>query len=381
MITVVPDPEGRAGTAQLRVAGAAAAAGSPGLRIRREGWDQGNLGPNGWQGEDALLQPDAVATDGGGLLLTVGWGVCAHLEAGTYLVAVPAARIDEAASWPDIRPVRAASRARMVAAPPPPAPPPPAPPPPASPPPASPPPPPPAPRPPPPPAPKPPPAPPPLPRPPVAPPPLPPPGARRKSDGLLKRGLLILALLLLVATAEATYAYFRHTEVVVTPPAPTPRPTPQPLPPRTVPPITPPVTPPVAQPVTPPGTPPRPLADMSVPDVLSRAPNVGAIAAEGRRRLSQGKPDDGMLLLEEAADRGDGSAMMTLGGLYDPVTFRPSPLLAKPDPRQAARYYRDASRAGVPDVAAKRDALQAFLRAKAATGDMQSELILRDFWP
>ena len=120
---------------------------------------------------------------------------------------------------------------------------------------------------------------------------------------------------------------------------------------------------------------------MSVPDVLSRAPNVAAIAAEGRRRLSQGKPDDGMLLLEEAADRGDGSAMMTLGGLYDPVNFRPSALLAKPDPRQAARYYRDASRAGVSEVAAKRDALQAFLRAKAAAGDLQSELILRDFWP
>ncbi len=371
MITVLPDPEGRAGTAQMRVTGAAGGAGSPGLRIRREGWDQGNLGPNGWQGEDALLQPDAAVADGADLLLTVGWAVCAHLEAGTYLVAVPAAGVDEATSWPDIRPVRAAPRPRPAATvpPPPPAAPPPAPPPPPLPPPpptAA--------------------VPPPLPAGPpslppgrpLGPPPVPAGAFRpRPSDGLLRRLSLIFLVLLLIAAAEGAFAYYHYSVPASVGPVPPPVVPPQP--PR------PPVTSPAPRqnpPPTPPSpTPPRSLSELSVPEVLSRAPNVGAIAEEGRRRLSQGKPDDGMLLLEEAADRGDGSAMMSLAALYDPVNFHPSPTLSRPDPRQAARYYRDASRAGVPDVAAKRDALQAYLRNRANGGDLQSELILRDFWP
>ncbi len=209
MITALPDPSGRAGIAQLRVTGAAAAAPGALLRIRREGWDHGILGPNGWQGEDALLQPDQAEAEGGDLVMLVGWDVCSHLEAGTYMIAVPQAGIDEAVSWPDIRPVRATARPRpapAVAPPPlaPPVTPPPVAPPAAALPPA---------------------VPPPLPATarPIVPPPLPPPLPVRSG----RRTGLLLGLLLLTALAAAGGGYWywqnqsRTQVAVVTPPTPT----------------------------------------------------------------------------------------------------------------------------------------------------------------
>ena len=351
MITVLPDPQGRAGTAQLRVTGAAGSVSAPGLRVRREGWDADVLGPNGWQGEDAMLQPNEAAVDGPDLLLTLGWAACQHMEAGTYLIAVPRAGLEEAASWPDIRPVRAASRSRPVRpvalppGPPPSLPPSPAPtllaPPPSaalgtlveS----------------------------PL---PVIEPRLPAASPVHKAGNGLVIGIIagMVALLLL---SGGGYYYWRTRQAAAATAA---------VDPAHQPPPTAPV------PNSSPSHPPAQLADMSVPDVLSHAPNPAAIAAEGRRRMAAQQHDDGMLLLEEAADQGDGSAMAALGALYDPVGFQPSPVIARPDPRQAARYYRVAARAGVSNIRAKRNALQAWLRSRASGGDLQSDLILRDFW-
>ena len=57
-VRVQPDPAHPAGHALITVAGAAAAVGAPGFRIQRDaGWEDDKLGPRGWQGSDALLQP------------------------------------------------------------------------------------------------------------------------------------------------------------------------------------------------------------------------------------------------------------------------------------------------------------------------------------
>jgi hypothetical protein len=365
MIIVRPDPAGRAGIAELRVVGVESKSGSSALRIRREGWDEGVLGLNGWQGEDALLQPDSVAQVGTELVLMVGWSVCSHLEAGTYVIGVPDLGIEEAVSWPDIRPVRAAPRPRVPAA--------------ASPAQV-------------------------LPRPaepalpstdprPIIHPAAPRLPAVRPASSLpganvprpsrpvgLSWVVAVPLLLLIVGACAGGYWYWQLRGAVVASDISPPHqeasvPLSAPGPPSAPP------TPPAASPSTPvPSAPTSPaLADMKVPDVLGHAHDTAAIAAEGARRLAGQQRDDGMLLLEEAADRGDGSAMAALGALYDPVGFQPG-VLARPDPRQAARYYRDAQRAGITTIDAKRNALQEWLRGRAATHDIQADLILRDFW-
>jgi len=116
-----------------------------------------------------------------------------------------------------------------------------------------------------------------------------------------------------------------------------------------------------------------------VPDVLTHAPNPAAIAAEGEQRLRSDRRDDGLLLLEAAADRADPAAA-ALGRLYDPVLFQPGGPIPRPDPRQAARYYRDATRGGA-DVAAAREALRQNLQARVQAGDLGANLSLKDFWP
>ena len=69
-----------------------------------------------------------------------------------------------------------------------------------------------------------------------------------------------------------------------------------------------------------------------------------------------------------------------LARLYDPVQFRPGGPIPQPDARQAARYYRDASRGGV-DVAAAREALRQNLQTRVQAGDLGANLSLKDFWP
>ena len=114
-----------------------------------------------------------------------------------------------------------------------------------------------------------------------------------------------------------------------------------------------------------------------MPDVLAQAPNLGAVVTEGQRRLGTAQKDDGLLLLEAAADKGDGAATAAIARLYDPVLFQPGGAIPRPDPRQAARYYRDAARLS-QDVTAPREALRQWLQAHSS---MANDLVLKDFWP
>lgn len=369
-MSVRVEPGSAPGQALIRVPGAAGTA--PGFRVGREDYEDGMLGPEGWQSSDAVLQPGRTEDAGRDLVLHVGWSVCRHLEAGMYTFALAAAGGGpEAVFWPDVAPLHAgavdvlaplagpvpAALKPVVAA---------------------------------------------VPAASVLPPPRPVPAAvvpavlpappvvpKGRGDLAIVFGLLGLLVLLAVG-GSAWWWTHREPPVVearVDPPVapPVTPPTEPPVQPATppAPPSTPPEPPATTPPVTPPPTmPPAPLqlGGLSVPDVLARAPNPAAVTAEGRRRLRGDRRDDGLLLLEAAADRGDGDAAAELGRLYDPVGFQPGGPIPRADPRQAARYYRDAARANV-DVGAARDALKRSLDARAASGDLAATLMLKDFWP
>jgi len=337
-VQVEPDPAHPAGHALIRVPGAAGAVNAPGFRLQRDaGWGDDKLGPGGWQSSDALLAPDRAESSGADLLLYAGWNVCRHLEAGVYEVSVPGAGLAQVGVyWPDIVPLHSGISLPVVA-------------------------------------------------PAVvaaavpneakpAPPatripaetlvrplaePLPPrPGTAKVT--ITAAGIL---LLLLVGTGAS---YWLNREPSQTAPA--------------VPPVA--AAVPAPEPTPAPPSPPGPagLGGLSVPEVLAQAPNPAAIAAEGERRLRGDRHDDGLLLLEAAADRSDPAAAAALARLYDPVLFRPGGPIPQPDPRQAARYYRDAARGGA-DVAAAREALRQDLQTRVQRGDLGANLSLKDFWP
>ena len=408
MITVTEDRGFAAGHALIRIAGAAGAAANPAFRLRRDDHDRGTLGPDGWQVGDAAVSPLSATAAGNDLELRVGWEVCAYLEAGIYMLSLPAAGIEEAVVWPDITPVASGTRQVLkvspfaappavpitpVAAPPvaalpvaavPVA------------------------------------APPvavaPKPNPPAGPSPPPPPPrpvTPAATSPVRKRGYgrVLLVLFLLICAIEAgAYWYLKQRPTQLadttpaepvpapTPPEPTlPRPPPLPPAPPNPPPPTPtptPTRPPplVPQPPAPPPAPPPPVVPapspaprsldaLSVPNVIAQAPNPAAITEQGLRRLRGTQHDDGLLLLEAGADRGDPGAMAELGRLYDPLRFQQGGPIPAPDPRQAAKYYRDAARAGDGSTRDARANLQRLLQERARQGDLGAELMLRDFWP
>lgn len=318
----------------------------PRFRILREGWAKGTLGPDGWQVGDALLTPDRVEASPQGLRLYLGPRVVDALETGPVLFRLPALRVDGPLFWPDIPPLHGGSGhampepaptprpaqppprpaalptddtdATIVAAPPPP-PPPPAPPPPS-------------------------------------------PAVPAKSSSLL--GLVLLLLLLAAGGAGGAYWWFvlRGEDVRL---AETPAPTPD------LPPVR-----PVAEPQAP-----ASLDGLSVPEVIARAASPAAIAEEAARRHQAGRHDDALLLWEASARAGHAGSLTRLAGLYDPVGFEPGRPFRDPDPRQAARHYRDAIAAGDAAAAEPRARLRRWLDDRAREGDINAPLTIRDFWP
>ncbi|MDI2113722.1 SEL1-like repeat protein [Commensalibacter nepenthis] len=137
----------------------------------------------------------------------------------------------------------------------------------------------------------------------------------------------------------------------------------------------------------PPAPPPKPepslaetLQKMPVPDVINKAPNTAMITKEGERRLAVKQYDDGVLLLENAASKGDTVAMLKLGLLYSPVDFKEGGAIPSPDMREAARYFQKAVENGSKEAAAPRAALKEWLIKKAESGDDMARLTIKDFW-
>ncbi|MFT8307797.1 hypothetical protein [Acetobacter malorum] len=122
------------------------------------------------------------------------------------------------------------------------------------------------------------------------------------------------------------------------------------------------------------------LSALSVPAVIQQAATPALIGAEGERRLSSGKPDEGLLLLEAAADRGDNAARLHLAHLYDPTKFDGTGPIPSPDMREAAKYYEAAQNAGAPEAAQDRANLHDWLLKQASNGDLNAQLALKDYW-
>ncbi len=352
-------PEG--GHAIILLQGVMEPPADPRFRILREGWAKGTLGPDGWQVGDALVSPDRVEASPQGVRLYLGPRVVDWLEAGPVIFRLPDARIDAPLFWPDVPPLHGGS-GYAIATPPPPAP-------------RA--------------------APPPAPQPlpiedpdatiaiaPRAPPPpplsVPEPAAMAKRGSALPWILLVLVLLLAAAGGGAYWWFVLREHPAPPPPEPASEPViiaPEPLPrPERSPPVLPPVRPQAAPdaPVT--------LDGLSVPEVIARAASPAAIAQEAARRYEAGRYDDALLLWEAAARAGNAAAITRLAGLYDPVGFVPNRPFRDPDPRQAARHYRDAAAAGDAAAAEPRARLRQWLDDRAREGDLNAPLTIRDFW-
>lgn len=322
------------------------------FRILREGWAKGTLGPEGWQVSDALISPDRVETSPQGVRLYLGPQVVDWLEAGPVLFRLPAAGIDAPLFWPDVPPLHGGS-GNTIAVPPPAARP------------ASPP----AlpiedpdatvaiapPR-------------------PATPPPLSVPQQAPAAPARSALPWILLVLLLLAAAGGGGWWWWFHGRAQPVPEAPPPEDpvviAPQPLEPPALPPVR-----PQAEPQGP-----ASLDGLSVPEVIQRAASPAAIAEEADRRYEAGRYDDALLLWEAAARAGHAASLTRLAGLYDPVGFTPGRPFRDPDPRQAARHYRDAVAAGDAAAAEPRAQLRRWLEDRAREGDLNAPLTIRDFW-
>jgi len=205
-------------------------------------------------------------------------------------------------------------------------------------------------------------------------PPLPPPRRIEAKTGADRLPLILLGLLLLALAAAGGWWFLGRQQEE-------PRPQPaqqqaapqQPAQPAAAPQPQRPAAPPA--PVWPDGT-----DGLSLREVVERAPNAEALHAVALRRQQAGRHDDALVLFEEAAEKGHAPAMTALGRLYDPNGFRPGQPFRSPDPRAAARYYRDATQRGDAGADAPRAALKAWLEEQAPRNQSATDA-LKEFWP
>ena len=416
------DPAFPAGHALILVRGAARAAADPRFVLRRsDGYDQAVLGPAGWQVAADPLTPRAATAIGDDLELSVGPSVANHLDMDTYQIALPSAGLAATIVWPNIAPSYDGSRSRAVigrrAASPPPAP---APAPMVAPPladmddatvirpvgaaawtappdatvvartssrisagipddpgpalspfatrptpasdtrwaeqeaalprhpreePS---------------------------RNPVKPTALPP----RRPSVLVP---VLVGLMFVLALAGAAYVGYLWWGPGSAPQTAAAAPTPAPPPASSGSQLTqtPATQPPATQPAAPGAA--TGLEMMAVTEAIARADTPALIQREAERRLGANRPDDALLMLEVAADRGHAPAKAMLGRFYDPNQPRQGGI--RPDARQAARYYREAARGGDNSIDTARAALRASLTEQTRRGDANATLILQDFWP
>jgi hypothetical protein len=310
-----------------------------GFRILREGYAAANLGRRGWQVQEEKLTPVEIRQEGRDTILVIGPRLTRHLEPGPLVFLLPAARLEANLFWPDdidvfdgeLPPEPVMPREPEVA---------PAPPPVAA---AQP-------------APVPAPAPPP-PREEVA--------VAAKQEGASRTPLFAgIGLLLLAAVGGAVWWFSGSS------PGPAPIATPAPP------------APPAPSPA--PATAERPWLErsdgMALRDLVQSAPDIAAIHAAALRRQAAGRHDDALVLFEEAGERGHATALTAVARLYDPIGFVAGRPFRAPDPRAAARYYRDAVQKGDAAAEAPRAALKTWLEEQARAGNGTAETALKEFW-
>jgi hypothetical protein len=304
-----------------------------GFRIVREGYAAANLGRRGWQVQEEKLTPVEIRQEGADTVLVIGPRLTRHLEPGPLMFLLPAASVEASLFWPDDidvfdgdlppetvmprEPETAPKPPPVTAAPAPQAP---------TPPPAE------------------------APRQPVQ--------AERTSRTPLLAGI---GLLLLVAVGGAAWWF------TAAPP-----------------PTQPSTPPPIATPTPPPAVAERPWLErsdgMNLRDLVQSASDAAAIHAAALRRQAAGRHDDALVLFEEAGERGHAPALTAVARLYDPIGFVAGRPFRAPDPRAAARYYRDAVQKGDAAAQAPRAALKTWLEEQARAGNGTAETALKEFW-
>ena len=335
MLRVENDRRFSLGHARITLAGVQAP-GDGGFRIVREGYAAANLGRRGWQVQEEKLSPVEIRQEGADTVLVIGPRLTRHLEPGPLVFLLPATGLEASLFWPDDidvfdgdlppetvmprEPETAPKASPIVAAPPTPAP-----------------------------------ALPPPPREDIA--------APARQEGTSRTPLFAgIGLLLLVAIGGATWWF------TASPPAPSPIPAPV-------------VTP---TPTPPPAVAERPWLErsdgMNLRDLVQSASDAAAIHAAALRRQAAGRHDDALVLFEEAGERGHAPALTAVARLYDPIGFVAGRPFRAPDPRAAARYYRDAVQKGDAAAQAPRAALKTWLEEQARAGNGTAETALKEFW-
>ena len=339
MLRVENDRRFSLGHARITLAGVQAPS-DGGFRIVREGYAAANLGRRGWQVQEEKLSPVEIRQEGADTILVIGPRLTRHLEPGPLVFLLPATGLEASLFWPDDidvfdgdlppetvmprEPETAPKLSPIATAPPAPAP-----------------------------------SPSPRPREDIA--------APARQEGTSRTPLFAgLGLLLLVAIGGATWWF------TASPPAPSPVPAPV-------------VTP------TPTPTPPAPIAaerpwlersdGMNLRDLVQSASDAAAIHTAALRRQAAGRHDDALVLFEEAGERGHAPALTAVARLYDPIGFVAGRPFRAPDPRAAARYYRDAVQKGDAAAQAPRAALKTWLEEQARAGNGTAETALKEFWP
>lgn len=141
---------------------------------------------------------------------------------------------------------------------------------------------------------------------------------------------------------------------------------------------------PVAEaPATPSPTPAAPTAagEPGVQDIVRAAGTPQEIYDWAQKFKAKGDVQGMLLLLENAAERGLGAAMLDIARLYDPATFVEGKPFSKANPGQAAKFYRKAEAAGVAEAKPALEALKAVLQKQAAAGDAEAAAALAAYWP
>jgi hypothetical protein len=352
-----PDPGRSLGHARIVLQGLATPPADPAFCIRREGYPAPNLGLGGWQVREERLKPLHVAQEGGDTVLVVGPAVTRHLEPAPFIFLLPEAGIEQALFWPDTIDVfdgelppeddgaealrqaeerrreedrrreeerrraedlRRSTRQPVID---------------------------------------------PVPTPVQT--PTPPVVAVAKPPSRLPLYAALAVVVLAAGGAAAWFLMPRPEPVIAVAP--------------------PPPAAPAAAPAPPPPRPAPPWLEradaMPLRELVDSAPDAAAIHAAALRRQAAGRHDDALLLFEEAGERGHAPALTALARLYDPTGFVAGRPFRNPDPRAAARYYREAVQKGDAAAEAPRASLKTTLEEQARTGNGTAETALREFWP
>lgn len=126
---------------------------------------------------------------------------------------------------------------------------------------------------------------------------------------------------------------------------------------------------------------PAPAGEPGVQDIVRAAGTPQEIYDWAQKFKARGDVQGMLLLLENAAERGLGAAMLDIARLYDPATFIEGKPFSKANPGQAAKFYRKAEAAGVAEAKPALEALKAVLQKQAAAGDAEAAAALAAYWP